>query len=276
MTMNPTAISTYQTFSGDFFKALVGSLNDASGSPWVITSGPDVVSASNRPDPVCMRLKLEGNLRGEFILEFDREEAAMLASQLFSRPAGESGVEDSEALLRLIKSGLSEFRTAVARSYGTFEIEAVLGGDSLSDPAYSTQITAADDNSNRLSIVIYMNQELTEALQVDSPVENAEENNGATVKIGEGQVIPPQVNLKLVMDVELNVTLRFGRRQLTLREVLELTSGSVVELDRQVDEPVELLLDGQVIAKGEAVVIDGNYGFRVTDVIKPVYSSLIQ
>jgi flagellar motor switch protein FliN/FliY len=77
------------------------------------------------------------------------------------------------------------------------------------------------------------------------------------------------------MDVELNVTLRFGRRQLTLREVLELTSGSVVELDRQVEEPVELLLDGQVIAKGEAVVIDGNYGFRVTEVLKPVYPSLV-
>ena len=95
------------------------------------------------------------------------------------------------------------------------------------------------------------------------------------MNIGEGLVIPPQVNLNLVMDVELNVTLRFGRRQLTLREVLELTSGSVVELDRQVEEPVELLLDGIVIAKGEAVVIDGNYGFRVTDVLQPIQSQLV-
>jgi flagellar motor switch protein FliN/FliY len=76
------------------------------------------------------------------------------------------------------------------------------------------------------------------------------------------------------MNVELNVTLRFGQRHLTLREVLDLTSGSVVELDRQVDEPVELLLNGEVIAKGEAVVIDGNYGLRVSEVLKPV-SSLI-
>jgi flagellar motor switch protein FliN/FliY len=76
------------------------------------------------------------------------------------------------------------------------------------------------------------------------------------------------------MNVELNVTLRFGQRHLTLREVLDLTSGSVVELDRQVDEPVELLLNGEVIAEGEAVVIDGNYGLRVSEVLKPV-SSLI-
>jgi flagellar motor switch protein FliN/FliY len=76
-------------------------------------------------------------------------------------------------------------------------------------------------------------------------------------------------NLDLVMDVELNVTLRFGQRQLALREVLELASGSVVELDRQVDEPIELILDGKVVARGEAVIIDGNYGMRVTQVLQP-------
>jgi flagellar motor switch protein FliN/FliY len=75
-------------------------------------------------------------------------------------------------------------------------------------------------------------------------------------------------NLDLVLDVELNVTLRFGQRQLPLRDVLELTSGAVVELDRQVDEPVELVLDGKVIARGEAVIIDGNYGLRVTQVLQ--------
>lgn len=79
-----------------------------------------------------------------------------------------------------------------------------------------------------------------------------------------------QPNLDLVLDVELNVTLRFGQRLMSLREVLDLTSGSVIELDRQVDEPVELLLDGKVIARGEAVVVDGNYGLRVTEVPQPI------
>jgi flagellar motor switch protein FliN/FliY len=83
---------------------------------------------------------------------------------------------------------------------------------------------------------------------------------------------PTSGNLGLVMDVELNVTLRFGQRLLTLREVLDLTSGSVVELDRQVEEPVELLLDGKLIARGEAVVIDGNYGLRVSEVLEPFHS----
>lgn len=84
------------------------------------------------------------------------------------------------------------------------------------------------------------------------------------------------VNLGLLLDVELNVTLRFGQRQLTLREVLELTGGSVVELDRQVEEPVELLLDGKVIARGEAVVVDGNYGLRVTEVMQPIPDTMLK
>ena len=82
-------------------------------------------------------------------------------------------------------------------------------------------------------------------------------------------------NLDLVLNVELNVTLRFGQRLLTLREVLDLTTGSVVELDRQVEEPIELLLDGKVIARGEAVVVDGNYGLRVTEVPQPISARML-
>ncbi len=72
--------------------------------------------------------------------------------------------------------------------------------------------------------------------------------------------------LGLLMDVQLTMTMRFGSRQLRLREVLDLSPGAVVELDRRVQEPVDLLLDGRLVARGEVVVIDGNYGLRVTDV----------
>ena len=75
--------------------------------------------------------------------------------------------------------------------------------------------------------------------------------------------------LELLMDVELAMTLRFGGRRLLLREVLELSPGAVVELDRQVHEPVDVLLDGRLVARGEVVVMDGNYGLRVTEVVPP-------
>ena len=77
---------------------------------------------------------------------------------------------------------------------------------------------------------------------------------------------PSAGTLDLLMDVQLAMTMRFGARRLLLREVLDLSPGAVVELDRKVQEPVELLLDGKLVARGEVVVIDGNYGLRVTDV----------
>ena len=71
--------------------------------------------------------------------------------------------------------------------------------------------------------------------------------------------------LELLLDVNLALTLRFGQRDLTLREILDLNAGSVIELDRAVEEPAELLLGDRVIARGQVVTVDGNYGIRITD-----------
>jgi flagellar motor switch protein FliN/FliY len=76
-------------------------------------------------------------------------------------------------------------------------------------------------------------------------------------------------NLDLLLDVELGVTLRFGSRRAPLREVLELSPGAVLELNREIQEPVDLLLNDRVIARGDVVVVDGNYGLHITDVISP-------
>ncbi|MBZ5706027.1 MAG: flagellar motor switch protein FliN [Acidobacteriia bacterium] len=81
--------------------------------------------------------------------------------------------------------------------------------------------------------------------------------------------VSPEGKLDLLMDVELDLTLRFGGRRMLLREILELSAGSVVELDRQVQEPADLLLDGRLIARGEVVVVDGSYGLRVTELVAP-------
>lgn len=71
-----------------------------------------------------------------------------------------------------------------------------------------------------------------------------------------------------VVDVPLSVTLRFGQRAMRLRDVLELNTGSLVELDREVEEPVDLVLGDRVIARGEVVIVDGNYGMRVQEIIE--------
>lgn len=81
------------------------------------------------------------------------------------------------------------------------------------------------------------------------------------------------VQIERVIDVPLHVTLRFGERRMRLHEVLELNTGSLVELDRQVEEPVDLMLGERVIARGEVVIVDGNYGLRVMEVVERVPAS---
>lgn len=76
-------------------------------------------------------------------------------------------------------------------------------------------------------------------------------------------------NVDLLLDVELDVTLRFGGRSMLLRDVLELNPGAVLELDRHIQDPVELLVADKVIALGEVVIVDGNYGLKITQLVSP-------
>jgi flagellar motor switch protein FliN/FliY len=76
--------------------------------------------------------------------------------------------------------------------------------------------------------------------------------------------------LDLIMDVPLRVTVELGRTRMQIRDVLDLGKGSVVELDKLVGEPVDMLVNGKLIAKGEVVVIDENFGIRVTDIVSPI------
>ena len=73
----------------------------------------------------------------------------------------------------------------------------------------------------------------------------------------------------LLLDVELPVSVSFGRAQVALKDVLKLTTGSIVELNRGVSEPVEVIVNNCVVARGEVVVMDGNYGVRIHQIISP-------
>lgn len=79
----------------------------------------------------------------------------------------------------------------------------------------------------------------------------------------------PPATLDLLLEVELPVSVSFGRAELPLKDVLKLTTGSIVELNRTVEEPVELIVNNCVIARGEVVVVDGNYGVRIRQIISP-------
>ncbi|MGO4899418.1 flagellar motor switch phosphatase FliY [Bacillus sp. GM2] len=78
---------------------------------------------------------------------------------------------------------------------------------------------------------------------------------------------PHLQNLDMLMDIPLSVTVELGRTNRSVKEVLELSTGSIIELDKLAGEPVDILVNQRVVAKGEVVVIDENFGVRVTDIL---------
>lgn len=80
---------------------------------------------------------------------------------------------------------------------------------------------------------------------------------------------PADVNLDLILDVPVRVSLRVGSTEIMIRDLVQLVEGSVVALDRESSEPMDVLVNDTLIAHGEIVVVDNEFGVRLTDVVSP-------
>lgn len=250
-----------RAFAAAFAKTVAEAFGSALGAPWPLEVMPGNASPTQQGKPVHFRLKITGRLAGECFVEFYEPQISDLAEKLLGRaPIND---EPTGAVEKVLASATGALQSALAEEYGelTFRFERVEG---LAFGGMFVVPLAASADPSGAPVLLYFDGQMLAAFGSATSTGDA----GATAGIDPN-------NLKLVMDVELNVSLRFGQRQLPLREVLELASGSVIELDRMVDEPVELLLDGKLIARGEAVIVDGNYGLRVTEIPQPVASHFL-
>ena len=87
---------------------------------------------------------------------------------------------------------------------------------------------------------------------------------------GAGGKSGADVNLDLVLDIPVNVSLRVGTTDISIRDLVSLVEGSVIALDQLAGEPMDVLVNGTLIAHGEIVVVDDRFGVRLTDVVSPV------
>jgi flagellar motor switch protein FliN/FliY len=78
-----------------------------------------------------------------------------------------------------------------------------------------------------------------------------------------------EVSLDAILDVPVTISMEIGRTQISIRNLLQLNQGSVVELDRLAGEPMDVLVNGTLIAQGEVVVVNEKFGIRLTDIISP-------
>jgi len=216
-----------------------------------------------------------GSLRGEMGIRIPQASVVRLAQFFTGEPASADtaiAADHRDAVLELLRQTSGLVVTAAKASWGEIQLHLDF---TPSSPSWPSSYTAwlRLDRPGEVILEVHCSVALTAALDSEpiessqpAPVPPATPPATAVPALLPQSNEPAPVHLDLLMGVELGVTLRFGSRHLLLRDVLDLNPGSVVELDREVQEPVDLLLDGRVIARGEVVVLEGNYGLRVTEV----------
>ncbi|MGD0415524.1 MAG: flagellar motor switch protein FliN [Terriglobales bacterium] len=239
-----------------------------------ISGQPAVFEISSQPLPatdsdVWYTVVAGGAVHGEMSLRLPTASGTRLAQKLLSEtePAAPGiTVEHKEALEELLRQVAGLAATALAATAGgqvQLNLSASVAPSWSSDAIVCLQ--TPDQDGAFTSVEIQISPALAAELQPRAaPAQTSAEPSPASSTLP-----PPSSSYGRLMDVGLDVKLRFGTRRMLLRDVLALSAGVVVELDNALHSPVDLLLDGRLIAQGEVVIVDGKYGLRVTSVVDP-------
>ncbi len=238
---------------GEFIKivsdAFVAVLSQTSGNAW---EAADTQASAEEP-AFSTRFAVSGAVEGPLAVECAVRSGRVIAHTLLGESGGQwagSGLEtdEVEALQEFFQQVMGLAQSAASSKFGEIEIKA---------SAPQENVTSAEQFPVGAR---FQETEITFLIDVDG-LSSAKVKHTKSA-LGEKR----SDNLDLLMNVTLPVVMRFGERQMRLREILELGSGAVVELNRRESEPVELLLDNKLIARGEVVIVEGNYGLRILEV----------
>lgn len=228
-----------------------------------------------------------GAVQGEIAFCLPLLSAIRLARKFLGEPEAPAPAEGAapEAIINDDREALEEFLRQVAGLAAT-AIASISGGEvqfqlSRAEAPWAwtadavASLRTRDEAGNEIAIEMRISPAVAAALAprapaaaVDSPPATPPSSAATASAAAAGSTLNAHaVGYRRLLDVGLGVKLRFGTRRMLLRDVLALSSGLVVELDNPLNSPVDLLLDGRVIARGEVVVIDGKYGMRVTEVV---------
>jgi len=267
-------------------------LSQISGQPQVFELSPEPFHAAE--SDLRYTVVAAGAVEGEMALRLAVASGIRLARKFLGEPeppadaaAAQGGTSAVEAISNDNKEALEELLRQIAGLAAT-ALGVAAGGEvrlqfsSAEAPwAWSADAVATVRTRDYAGVEIAMEMGVSPALAAAfasrSAMVAAAANATASTAVpspdpaaapAESVVLPQNAaGYHRLFDVGLGVKLRFGTRRMVLRDVLALSSGLVVELDNPLNSPVDLLLDGRIIARGEVVVIDGKYGLRVTDTI---------
>lgn len=228
---------------------------DAPPEPWL--------QAEN---DVYLIVAASGKLHGELALRVPQAGAASLAKVFLGGTEPASVDEARSALEELFRQVTGYVVTSAKAMWPELALTVNLG-QAPTWPAAALKWLYTASGEHRVAV------ELSISAAVNAALSAAQQQNSSPAPESSPQVQAPVTDagtLDFFMDLELGVTLRFGGRDILLKDILDLGPGSVLELDREVQDPADLLLDGKLIARGEVVLVNGNYGLRVTQVLTGV------
>lgn len=202
-----------------------------------------------------------------------------ISGEIGNRVLRSAGVDDATAedirstYLEIVNQSLSGVASAITARIRK-EVACVEGQSRPPAPApglavYAFELTLGEQAYSLLAVFSHALAEAAEtpgqAAPTAAPAGPAATPSAHTPKPASSGSAPGSIDV--LLDVELPVSVSFGRAQLMLKDVLKLTTGSIVELNRSLTEPVEVIVNNCVIARGEVVVVEGNYGIRIKQVI---------
>jgi flagellar motor switch protein FliN len=242
-------------------------------SPTVTASEPapaKALSSEELATTFSAFFKGGGTLSGDQVWVVEKPAALQLAQLLMSEPldpAAEFSDTHNDAFAELLRQVAGQTATTWKQiAGGETEIAFQAKTDTVFVPAQSTTVQVAGEKFPQISLRFFVNSGLFDALKIAAPVTEVREVPDPPPLLSPGS-LPP--NLELLLDVQLEATIRFGGREMLLRNIFGLMPGAVVELNQLVNDPAELLVAGRLIARGEVVVVDGNFGLRITEVASP-------
>ena len=251
-----------------FRQALTDALLKALASPWNVQASSENVPSTD--GSLCFGISPAGILPGNAAFQLRQSDAVFLAQKILAEPSDVSA-EMTEPRKQAVEKFLSQVAELAAAGLKTHFGDVSFQVSTIEAPTWegvTVALTASESSAATFSIQLRLSTEMLNAVPVAQPDTPAE----ATPPAAENSPAADG-NLDLLLGIDLNLTLRFGQRSMTLREILDLSSGSVIELDRRVQEPADLLLGDKLIARGEVVIVDGNYGLRITEVSDPQHTA---
>lgn len=282
--LEPAPAEYIQAWS-ESFSQVVGQIKGSAVPSAVNPSAPADLPPAAESDLWAV-VTSTGGLRGEMSLRLAPPTVLRLAQALMSEPDApevELTADHREAAVELLRQVAGVVATSAKARWGEIQLRVELTPAAPSwQPATSFWLHAGEEGPAGMMLEFGLSAALVAELREKAEAAKAEATKAAAAPSAPSAALSspssPSIPasdsapgtgtgaLDMLMDVQLGLTLRFGSRQMLLREILDLNPGAVIELDRKVAEPVDLLLDGKLVARGEVVVINGDYGLRVTDV----------